>query len=364
MRLGSGKTRIRWSQGLRELGHQVDIFEPRDFEAWHGVKRAVRFRQALGAGRFIRARLREHRYDLVELFGGEFGLATRRLAREAQRPLIIAHTDGFELLASERELRFAPVLASAAGAVRRWYRRQAHDRLSRAAFAHADAAVAGCELDRERIVELGLQPRGRTAVVAPGIDDEYLSIVPQHQKEQRVAFAGSWIPRKGIDHVVRVMSDLLRERPDLRLDLYGVATAAAGVLERFPSALRDRISVEEGFIRNAVLAQRLAKTKVFFFPTQYEGFGMALAEAMACGCAPVTTRTGFGAELRHGEEALLCDFDDPAAMRKAILALLEDAALRARIAGAAAQRARSLDWRGQIRRLETAYSTWVSETKT
>jgi hypothetical protein len=101
--LGSGKTRLRWSEGLRALGHEVDVFEPRHFEWLHGARRALRFRQALGAVGFVRAQLGKRHYDLVEFFGGEFGLATERLSRERRRPFIIAHTDGFKLLASERE---------------------------------------------------------------------------------------------------------------------------------------------------------------------------------------------------------------------------------------------------------------------
>jgi glycosyltransferase involved in cell wall biosynthesis len=147
----------------------------------------------------------------------------------------------------------------------------------------------------------------------------------------------------------------------LHLDLYGTFVSADRVLAEFPACVRDRVAVQESYAQNAA---GLSKAKVFFFPTQYEGFGMALAEAMACGCAPVTTPTGFGAELRHGEEALLCDFDDTGAMRKAILALLDDERLRGRIARAASQRARSLRWEAQVRRLEATYSAWLLENKT
>ena len=36
--LGSGKTRLRWSEGLRELGHTVDMAEPRDYETWQPLR--------------------------------------------------------------------------------------------------------------------------------------------------------------------------------------------------------------------------------------------------------------------------------------------------------------------------------------
>lgn len=357
--LGSGKTRLRWSQGLRALGHEVDVFEPKAFEWWHGVNRAVRFRQALGAIGFVRRRLHERDYDLVEFFGGEFGLATKRLSRDRRRPLIVAHTDGFELLASERARDYDPLPRTIGGGLQGWYRRQTHERLSRAAFAFADAFVTGCELDRKRVLELNLFPSDRTAVISPGLDGEYLSASRGVQeKEERVAFTGTWISRKGVKHVLGVMSRILRERPGLRLDLYGTAGRAGAILGQFSPSVRAQIIVH-GRLSNQQIAEGLSRAKVFFFPTQYEGFGMALAEAMACGCAPVTTPTGFGAELREAEEALLCGFDDRDAMRHAVLALLDDESLRARVAEGAWRRVRSLSWREQIAKLEVTYRAWM-----
>src|SRR5918994_670671 len=87
--LGSGKTRLRWSEGLRGLGHTVEMVEPKDFETWHGQRRGLRFRQAWGAWGFVKNKLKSGKYDLIEFFGGEFGLATWQLSKMAHRPLIV-----------------------------------------------------------------------------------------------------------------------------------------------------------------------------------------------------------------------------------------------------------------------------------
>lgn len=359
--LGSGKTRLRWSQGLRALGHEVDVLEPGDFEWWHGRKRGVRFRQALGAPAAVRRRLREQAYDLVEFFGGEFGIATRLLARKRQRPFIVAHTDGFELLASERDREYNPPRTPLARA-HKWYQRQTHDRLSRAAFAHADGFVTGCELDLRRVMELELFARERAAVISPGLDAEYLSVAAQQTRQERIAFTGSWISRKGVRNVIEVMNQVLRARSQARLDLYGTGWHPDAVIAQFSSVVRERIDVH-GRLSNEEIAQGLSRAKVFFFPSQYEGFGMALAEAMACGCAPVTTRTGFGAELSDGVEALLCPFDDREAMRRSVVALLDDEDLRARVANAARQRVQSLGWPAQVKQLEIVYRSWLGANR-
>jgi glycosyltransferase involved in cell wall biosynthesis len=319
----------------------------------------LRFRQAWGACGFVKEKLRATDYDLIEFFGGEFGLATWQLVRRKERPLIIAHTDGLELLASDRERKYNPAV-SLKGALRAWFSRHTHERLSLAAFAHADAFVTGCELDREYVLNIGLYPPERTAVIAPGLDNEYLSSPFASEKQERVAYTGSWIARKGISTLARVMNRILSRKPDLHFDIYGTGWDRDSVLAYFSADLHNRITVYPR-LSNQDIADGLSKAKIFFFPTQYEGFGMALAEAMAASCAPVTTRTGFGAELRDGHEALLCDFNDEPAMEMAVLDLLENDDLRKRISRAAWQRVQSLCWETQVKKLEAIYSRWTAE---
>jgi glycosyltransferase involved in cell wall biosynthesis len=357
--LGSGKTRLRWSEGLRALGHSVDMAEPHDYETWHGMKRALRFRQAWGACRFVKQKLEPGDYDLIEFFGGEFGLITWQLSRLGDRPLIVAHTDGLELLASERE-RTYNVPRSLIHHVRERFSGQTHERLSRAAFVYADAFVTGCELDREYVVKHGIFGPERTVVVEPGLDDEYLAMPFIERKEHRIAYTGSWIARKGVDELTKVMTELLSQDRELRFDVYGTGGNCEAVLACFAVSLHERIEVH-GRLSNEQLAEAIARAKVFFFPSQYEGFGMALSEAMACSCAAVTTPTGFGAELRDGVEAFVCDFDDVEGMQRSIEGILKDEELRLRIARAGWERVRGLQWESKIKRLEAVYSRWLSE---
>ena len=175
-----------------------------------------------------------------------------------------------------------------------------------------------------------------------------------------MAFLASWLDRKGTPVFTSVMTALLRERVALRLHLYGVDLSEVDPLADFPPDVHGQITVHPRLPVAEIIAG-LRSAKVFFFPSEYEGFGLALAEAMACGCAVVTTPTGFGADLAPGAEGLICPFGDVAALGASIRRLLDDEPLRIGIAGAGWHRAQALRWDRSVRELESVYRRWLEE---
>ncbi|MBE9118274.1 glycosyltransferase family 4 protein [Lusitaniella coriacea LEGE 07157] len=356
--LGSGKTVLRWSQGLRDLGHEVEVYEPKDFQVLQGMRRGWKFRTAWGAWQFFKEKVRPQDYDLIEFYGDEFWLILRHLSSQKNRPLLVAHTNGLELLATERERKYNPPQSLRDRAYLE-FAKQIHDRFSHIAFVNADVFVSICERDRHYMLDSGLYPREKTASIMPGLDVEYLSIPFTPERAHRVAYVGSWTQRKGLGQLCTVMGNLLSKYPNLTFDLYGTNTSPEIVIANFPSAIQKQITIHPR-LPTQKIAEGLAKAKVFFFPSQYEGFGMAVAEAMACGCAAVTTPTGFGADLEDGEDALICDFEDIPAMERAIETLLNDEDLRSKIARNGYQRVQDLRWDLAVSKLERIYLDWLN----
>lgn len=352
-RLGSGKTAIRWTRGLRDYGHEVNLFCPTDFTLYPSLSRAGRLRQALGARGFLDQRLKAKHYDIVEFYGGEFGWAMKALHSVQDRPVIIAHTDGLELLAKEQEKLYTPTSTGL-----KVYTAKLYHHLDWSAFACADYLVAGCQADVDYALGLDLFKPRQVAVVSPGVDSEYLETNYNKNREHRVAFVGTWIGRKDIQSLVAVMTRLMQEDLHLVFDILGTGQEQQKIQEAFPIELRPRIFVYPSLPTHS-MQQQLSKAKVFFLPSLYEGFGMAVAEAMACGCAIVTTPTGFGADLKDNQEALLCKFQDVQGMIKAIQKLLKDDTLRECIAHAGYERAQTLEWGRQIEKLENLYKSWT-----
>jgi len=90
---------------------------------------------------------------------------------------------------------------------------------------------------------------------------------------------------------------------------------------------------------DAALRLAYAGAEALLYPSRYEGFGMPVLEAMACGCPVVTCPNSSLLEV-GGDAAIFVDPDDAAAMAEAIIALSDPAARAARIAAGLAQAAR------------------------
>ncbi len=358
---GSGRTRLAWSSGLRALGHEVRVVDTQELlPGGEEDPRDRRWRLGWNGWRWLQTHDLSQ-IDLIEFYGAEFWPATWRLAaKRGLRPFLSAHTDGLELLAAERLAAAARLDPSRSPApVWRTAAKALLQQGEKLAFSRCDGFVTGCELDRAYLLERGIGNPERMEVIPLGLEPDYLDRPAPSGREERVGFLGSWIPRKGIAHVIRTMSTLLESRPNLYLDLFGVDEEETRPLEDFPAALRARITVQSRLPIPELIA-RVSRVRVFFFPSEYEGFGLGLAEAMACGCAAVTTPTGFGAELVDGRDALVCSFGDTAAMRAGIERLLDDAPLCARIAEAGWQRVQALRWETSVRRLEETYLQWTA----
>lgn len=99
-----------------------------------------------------------------------------------------------------------------------------------------------------------------------------------------------------------------------------------------PAFLPDWITYHRG-PSGPALAELYNHARIFLVPSEYEGYGMPGAEAMACGAALVSTRNGgVDAYAAHEYSALLCPVRDPVALAEAILRLLSDDNLRQRVA--------------------------------
>src|ERR1051325_362666 len=133
--LGSGYVIANFVAGLRQLGHEVKLLQPDDYEIWQLLRpKAMSYRQAAGMLITVRRELKRRRYDIVEFWGGEGWAATEWLLRKQTRPMIVQHTNG-------PEPRHNAILRQSGALKLNRLQSWHNDRLLRKAFQRADGIV-------------------------------------------------------------------------------------------------------------------------------------------------------------------------------------------------------------------------------
>jgi len=117
-----------------------------------------------------------------------------------------------------------------------------------------------------------------------------------------------------------------------------------------------------GFVPLADLPALYTGAELLVFPSLFEGFGIPLLEAMACGC-PIAAANATAIPECVGEAAVLFDPLDPAAIADAIAALLDDAPRRHALAELGLKRWPAYAWGNVVPRLAAVYARVAAETR-
>ena len=242
-----------------------------------------------------------------------------------------------------------------------------------AAAARADRLLAISESTKRDAQEhLGV-PEHRIDAVPLAVSDAYRHDIPPEQIEHTrrrlnlpaayVLFVGTIEPRKNLFRLLDAFARAVRADtgfPDLvlvgmrgwQLTEFDRALAASGV--------RDRIMIA-GYVAEADLPAVYAGASLFIYPSLYEGFGIPVLEALACGVPTITSSTSSMPEVA-GDAALLIDPYETSALSAAMLRLFHDAGLRESLRRKGPARAAAFSWdstaRGTIDTYHRALGDW------
>ena len=302
------------------------------------IHRTFPFADYYSVGSFLlRKLLRRERIALLHTHDAKSGLALMRAAESLRTPLpLVWHIHDFDsqwvkartLPVQNRE---GSMVVAISDAVARW------------------AAARGVEAAHIRRIYNGIHlppfsPDARLrARGALGIADDELAVV----------LAGRLHPRKGQEDLIRAVAEPVLRDANLRVFLLGLPERADH--EEHLRALASTLGVAERIVFAGYREDTptlLAGFDISALPARREAFGRVVIESMHAGTPVVVYDEGGPPELvRHEREGLVVPTNDIPALAAALARLANDAGLRARLALAARERARTFTherWMGEI----------------
>ena len=233
-----------------------------------------------------------------------------------------------------------------------------------------DHVVTDSESSRADIIKHLTIPSERISVVYPGVDFERFRQArrDQDRPDARGERTRPYVlcvagpdPTKNVESLIEAFSRLpddVREAHDLVL---------AGDFRRRQD-IRDRATqkgianqtIFSGVVSDDALVDLYQHAAVFVFPSRYEGFGLPVLEAMACGCPVISSNASSLPEVA-GDAALLRHPDDVDGMAQDMEKVLTDSALSDRLRGVGLARAALFSWRRTAAGVVSVYERAVNQ---
>ena len=213
--------------------------------------------------------------------------------------------------------------------------------------------LCGSTATRDELVSAAIVPANRVVVVPTGVHpsftprpepdaDEQADSLLRHAGGSHVELlhVGSTIPRKRIDVLLNIVAALRRLHPGVRLIRVGGPFTSDQRRLVGHLGLDDSVMVLP-FVQRPVLASIYRRAALVLQPSDREGFGLPVAEAMTCGTPVVASDLPALREV-GGAAATYCPAGDVERWVAAVAALLEE---RANDAGRwRARQAEGIDW--------------------
>lgn len=286
--------------------------------------------------RFVRALRREH--EPIHFPNHHFG----RYGRFLKTPYVVTVHDLIRYFDLRRVI---PLI----------HRPNVRDRLylglDYAGIKRASAIIAVSQTTKADLVEhLGVAA-SKVQVVYEGVDGSVFRPVQARPFEfPYILYVGSEQPRKNLAALVEAFARLKRsgKHPDLRL----VKVGTPGGRESDFRSDTERLLAQHGVRDSVVLVDRVhaaalpayyAGAECTVLPSLYEGFGLPVLEAMACGSPLVASSAGSIPEIA-GDAALIVSPRDSVGLADAIERVLSDSILCKELRGRGLRRAAAFTW--------------------
>jgi glycosyltransferase involved in cell wall biosynthesis len=177
-----------------------------------------------------------------------------------------------------------------------------------------------------------------------------------HARGGGILFCGTWDSTKGVHYLATAFSQLIARGRRVGLTVMGGGVPAATIRAAFPGFVQPHLTIVDRVPEQQVI-EAYRSHDVLAFPSTYEGFGMVLLEAMTQRLPVAATPSGCATMLvRDGETGLVVPPRNADALGAALARLLDDPALRVRLADAAFDAVRCMTWTETARATLSVYA--------
>jgi phosphatidylinositol alpha-1,6-mannosyltransferase len=214
----------------------------------------------------------------------------------------------------------------------------------------AQRIIANSENTRRRLAESWPEHASKVVVVTPGVDvDRFRPAAPDVAVRRKLGWLGRRVvlaagrlqQRKGHDHLISALPAIRAAEPGILAAIVGDGEMRAK-LEELATSLGVADCVRfHGELGDAELIECYQQCDLAALPNRevngdFEGFGMVLVEAQACGRPVLAGASGGAPEtLRDGETGRIVCCDDPNVIAEAVIDMLSDADALDRMGAAA-----------------------------
>ena len=157
-----------------------------------------------------------------------------------------------------------------------------------------------------------------------------LSFFPEQQSDgmqKQVIAVGRYVPQKGFDRLISAWSIVSKRHPDWTLSIYG-----DGMRQQLQQQI-DELGISSTCqLRHSVqnIVEKYCESSIFVLSSRYEGFGMVIIEAMACGIPPVSFTCPCGPRdiIDDGKDGILVENGNVEELAKKISFLIKNEEIR------------------------------------
>jgi len=191
-------------------------------------------------------------------------------------------------------------------------------------------------------------PEGKISVTPLGYDAEHFyPSGPTQRLHNRpyLLHVGQAYPHKNLERLINAFHAIANRFPEVDLLLLGKPhPSETARLQKLIAELGLTTRVMfKSYVSYGDLPNWYRGALAFVYPSLWEGFGLPILEAMACGC-PVITSIGSGTEEVANNSAFLIDPNSENDIQNAVISIVEASRLRSKLRALSIERSRSFSW--------------------